>query len=962
MKRAASILACAATTTLLLGGSGAVPAFAADWAPSTFAELESALATCADGDTVAPTGDLTGGRLVAACEVTLDLAGHALVAQGIVIASGTVLTITATGGGSLVSSGFGSGAGIQVPTGSGLVIEGGTIVARGDSELDTSDGIAAAGIGGGLLLDGDGILSSGVGDITIDDGTVTAIGGDEVTLGGGAAGIGGAWETDVAGGLLTINGGDVEALGGGADPAVPGPPDADGVGIGGTAGFDVVVNGGTVSATGGVASAGIGGRPSQGGADVSITGGVVTAVGGHTAVGAGASGTAFGSLVVGAGGVLRVPSGPFVISADASIGEPEIVIEQGGALLGTEADPTIGAALTGDGEIDNHGVIALDGTLIADTLTVTDHDYEVGFDPQDGDPVASVRLFAPDFATGYRAIPPPPAGMAWTTAADGSGVLFTDTTPVTSDVTLYAVDETYPELAAALAECTDGSTVVVPEDLSGPPLVIGCAVTLDLAGHTLAPDFIDVLGGAHLIVDDAVGGGRLDALHPADPSDAGIHVPPTAALTVRAGTITAEGDRGAAVGGGTTDSLGEAAGTIRIEGGTVNASATNGGAGIGGGLGYSGGGGGGDVTITGGEVTARSLFGGSGIGGGSGYASGGGIFPGGPGGSVTVTGGTVDAYGVASGIGGGIYNAGGTVVVSAGTVTASAAYGSAIGGGGSIAGFGSLTLAGGMLHVPTGSLLVPDSDATAAEITIGSGGVLSGSDATPTVGANIAGDGQIDNHGVIAFDGANVGDAITVNDHDYLVAFDPQDGGPLASVRLFAPDFQSGYRTIPAIGAPDAWNTAADGTGGWFAADTAVTADTTLYAVTDATLSLVASSDRVSQGGSLSFEVTGLDHEGDPVDTSAVVLSSSVATDVVDGLTVTFPHASPHVITATLGDATAAVTVEVIPAAAQPASLSSTGVDPAPALSAAALLLFTGAALMLGLMLGRRRRMPRAGR
>ena len=68
----------------------------------------------------------------------------------------------------------------------------------------------------------------------------------------------------------------------------------------------------------------------------------------------------------------------------------------------------------------------------------------------------------------------------------------------------------------------------------------------------------------------------------------------------------------------------------------------------------------------------------------------------------------------------------------------------------------------------------------------------------------------------------------------------------------------------------------------------------------------------VRQGGSLSFAVTGADAFGNPVDASSAVLSSSVASDQISGLTVTFPHASPHVITASIGAVTGSVTIEVI--------------------------------------------------
>ena len=107
--------------------------------------------------------------------------------------------------------------------------------------------------------------------------------------------------------------------------------------------------------------------------------------------------------------------------------------------------------------------------------------------------------------------------------------------------------------------------------------------------------------------------------------------------------------------------------------------------------------------------------------------------------------------------------------------------------------------------------------------------------------------------------------------------------------------------------------------------------------------------------------MSGTTHDGRPVDTSGVVLTSSVSTDVVDGLTVTFPTASPHVITATLGDVSTSLTVHVTPTPAPtptpqpgPAGLSTTGTDLLPPLVAGLLLLLAGAGLVW-----RRRRLSR---
>ncbi|MHA3683529.1 hypothetical protein ACXR2W_04675 [Leucobacter sp. HY1908] len=79
-------------------------------------------------------------------------------------------------------------------------------------------------------------------------------------------------------------------------------------------------------------------------------------------------------------------------------------------------------------------------------------------------------------------------------------------------------------------------------------------------------------------------------------------------------------------------------------------------------------------------------------------------------------------------------------------------------------------------------------------------------------------------------------------------------------------------------------------------------------------LTLTPSAATVQQGDTVKFTVVGVDAYGNTADTSAAVLTSSVASDVVSGLTVTFPSASPHTITATVGAASAQAVIEVTPA------------------------------------------------
>ena len=109
-------------------------------------------------------------------------------------------------------------------------------------------------------------------------------------------------------------------------------------------------------------------------------------------------------------------------------------------------------------------------------------------------------------------------------------------------------------------------------------------------------------------------------------------------------------------------------------------------------------------------------------------------------------------------------------------------------------------------------------------------------------------------------------------------------------------------------------------------------------------VSLELSATTVKQGDSLTFEAWTVDQFGNRITnvSSTVVVTSDQPTDVVTGTTVTFPHASPHVITATLGAFSASVLVQVSPAA-----LAATGVNLMIPLLLAVALLLLGAALLL---------------
>jgi hypothetical protein len=156
-------------------------------------------------------------------------------------------------------------------------------------------------------------------------------------------------------------------------------------------------------------------------------------------------------------------------------------------------------------------------------------------------------------------------------------------------------------------------------------------------------------------------------------------------------------------------------------------------------------------------------------------------------------------------------------------------------------------------------------------------------------------------------------------------------------------------------------------------------ADTSTVSVDPAAVSALVvtpSATSVAQGGSLTFTAMSADAYGNEVAdvTSQIVLTSDWDVDVISGTTVTFPHASPHVITATLagsqGAVVGSVTVQVIPAVAAAAAvtpvtpaatgssvLASTGVDAAgPVTVGLVALLFGGIAVAVGALRRRARR------
>ena len=402
--------------------------------------------TCTDGDVIrfawaAPLYVTSNPFLYPACDLTLDLAGRSLYMEfgSIGLARDKTLTIRdssspSTGVLTVLAPNWGSIAAIQT-TRATLVIESGHI--RADGRL------GAAGIGGSGASDTAGISWGGT--VIITGGVVEAYGN------GGAAGIGGGW-----GGIAGFRGaGGTVTIGGNA----------------------------VVFAEGGDGAADIGGGELGDGGDVTIgAGATVTTRGWSNAIGPGDGGTKFGSLQV--DGTLNLGTNVNLIDGDGD----EVTVGATGKILagGWVAG---GGYIVGSGQIANGGVIGLatDHVLGSPGVTVTGNNSLVTFDRVSG-PDVPIRVFAPDFASGYRTIPTPIADHNWLRPDDS---VFGSTTEVSGDETVVEavlIDvASWAELGQETQDCVDGDTLRVTADINSDlgPLYLYCDLTIDLNGHTV---------------------------------------------------------------------------------------------------------------------------------------------------------------------------------------------------------------------------------------------------------------------------------------------------------------------------------------------------------------------------------------------------------------------------------------------------------------------------------------------
>lgn len=378
-------------------------------------------------------------------------------------------TVTATGGPGAAGIGGGGGDGGRrlAVTGLNLTVNGGTVRATGGAPTEIAGHLAGgSGIGSGNGTTADARADSGT--TTVNDGTVIATGGSgrpavgaDHTIGG--TGIGGG--TNRPAGTLIVNGGAVTARGGDSTHSTTGQVEPGGMGIGaglggGSSADQVGAQGATTIEAGATLTA-------SGGDTILLTeGGEVPDPYTGAPLGLVASGDVTGDLTV--AGTLRLPGGTATMGATATVTST-------GKILGTIADPTVGATLAAHqshGTITNDGVIALSADRV--TVGVTGQNHLVTFDARNGSAAEPVTVFARSFADGYRTIPTPVRDgyefLGWNTEAGGGGTALTATTELSGSFTAYArwvgTAVTVEKPVIAGVPVVDGTLTVTPGALS----------------------------------------------------------------------------------------------------------------------------------------------------------------------------------------------------------------------------------------------------------------------------------------------------------------------------------------------------------------------------------------------------------------------------------------------------------------------------------------------------------------
>lgn len=502
------------------------------------------------------------------------------------------------------------------------------------------------------------------------------------------------------------------------------------------------INKGVVTAAGNTEGygAGIGSAANISGGVVNISGGTVNATGGYQAAGIGGGQYRGDTKITISGGTVTATAGQYAAGiGGGEYAAGEDITISGGTVTATGGEE--GAGIGGGYDSDEQSNILITGG------TVT---------AQGGEDAAGIGGGAYD-AGGNINISGGTVNATGSLGGAGIGTGYAAAGGEEQNITISA--------GTVVANGGEGGA-----GIGGGKDTSGKNITLTGGSITATGGGIVNGGGA------GIGGGHAEEESP----DGGI-------IKIEGGTVIAQGGyRSAGIGGGRTGD----GGSIEIIGGTVTATGSADAAGIGGGRNRGGG------TIFLGEDAVVTAIGGN-----NGAGIGGGRY--GNGGSISIESQDVTATGklTAAGIGGGDGGDGADVSIDDGAVVTAVGGNTAVGSGENNSNFGYLELAG-ELRVPSGAFKIHNSIDPGVEVTIETTGKLLGNvvGATPTVGATIYGDGQIQNDGVIALTAEAFADSeVQVLGNFYIVNFDPNGGDWLGNLThyVFAPDFASSYRDFP---------------------------------------------------------------------------------------------------------------------------------------------------------------------
>lgn len=966
--------------------------------------IEGATIAISGGTVVATASDagaaIGGGAHAHAGSITISGTANVTAysgAYGAAIGSGyqgLTASVTITGGtvdadstsvdliyGAAIGGGFQSGA----PT---ITISGGTVTANTDN--GTTDTYGAA-IGSG---------SSGASaSITISAGTVTATGGFTGAGIGGGGGSGSGvilisggtvdadsvqWGASIGSGInhvvdtITISGGTVTARGSYFGAGIGG-------GYGGYGGT-INLNGGTIEAHQIYNGAAIGGGAIANGGTVTIgAGATVTAISDAgsspmSVVGPGESGVSAGSLTV--SGTLIVGTAS---TLSAAAGQT-ITVQTGGVIRGA-------GSVTGTGTFANHG--SIQNTTV--TANVTDHNYLVTFVPNRAAAVpavsSDVRVYAATFADGDRALAAYASSSAdwslggWSTTSTGPAD-FELTTGLTASRTLYGVWEPYAlAISPMFSTVTSGDTVTFSTEgvdqfgdglgdvtastsftTDSPDTLVGSSITFLAAGvYTVTAR----IGGSATIAYVTVNPGPLDHLVISPDAD-----------SVVAGNNTVFSVEGYDIGG---NDLGDYTADVLWSSSeadihTLSDFYFQSPLGIR------------DITATLGSISDSTTM--TVLGGDVAYLQ---ISPVNPsldaGDSEAFTVNGFDVYDNDLGIynslvtftgatfagATGTFNTAGDITVRATLTSDTSIYIET-----------TVTVAHGPaawvnIYTNDTGLVAGDSATFYVDVQDSHGNgfdptglvTFTSDEATDTQSGNVFGFTKSGDHYIHALING-LDDYVVVpvapGDPEYLEVLPVTAGSVVAgTTRAFEASAYDEYDNLigdvtadstfsssnatDVAGAPEDFYFTIAGSrqiGAQLTANASVTGAFTAVVVGDTlhpdTMTITASSTTVDQFGTVTITISGLDEWGNPISgiESFATITSSVPTDIITGNSISFPHASPHVITATLNGTSATLLIEV-----RAAALSRGGDESASLMPLALLMLVLGAALVAN----RRRRL-----